>query len=371
MTNIFVKHWRLIVLGLCIIAVFAVLYWLRIFVLPFAVGIILAYLLRPMVKWLETHLPPRRKWPGFRRVMAVLLCMLLVALLLAGFFYLVIDVVIDTVYVLAESLPFFLGAGLQNIIDWVTDTISSLPVAFQNILYSSVTGGQDVGTIISENLLGSLSLPSLTGALNVALGFLVLPFFVFYIMKDTERLKNGLKAAVPDRWMEHARRVMEIIEHILGRYIRAQLMLGLIVGYFSFVGMLLIGIDSGIALALALVAGVTELIPTLGPWIGGAFAGIVTLAMYPDENYIWWVLVLFVGVQLLENNLLVPKVQSAFLRIHPAVMLVLLVFGAYVAGFWGILLIGPVTALLVEIVKYIRECLKKQECAELMPPDAT
>ncbi len=156
---------------------------------------------------------------------------------------------------------------------------------------------------------------------------------------------------MPASVSRHGRNVVNIVENVLGRYIRAQLMLGLIVGYFSFIGLLLLQVR--FPLALALLAGVMEMVPTLGPWIGGGVAVIVTLALTPEKAL--WVALLALGIQLVENNLLVPKVQSAYLRIHPAVMIVLLVFGAYIAGFWGIVLIGPLAATLVEIFKYVRD----------------
>ena len=140
-------------------------------------------------------------------------------------------------------------------------------------------------------------------------------------------------------------------------------MLALIVGYFSFVGLLLL--DVPFPLALALLAAVCELIPTLGPWIAGAVAAIVALAMAPEKTV--WVIVLYLGIQVVENNLMVPKIQSAYLRIHPAVMIVLLVFGAYIAGIWGIILIGPLTATLVEVFKYVRDQYRAQNPAALVP----
>ena len=70
---------------------------------------------------------------------------------------------------------------------------------------------------------------------------------------------------------------------------------------------------------------------------------------------------LFVLVQLLENSLLVPRVQGGYLRIHPAILVVLLVLGAYVAGFWGIILVAPLTATIVEIYKYVRCDIKTEE----------
>jgi predicted PurR-regulated permease PerM len=132
-------------------------------------------------------------------------------------------------------------------------------------------------------------------------------------------------------------------------------MLGLIVGYFAFVGLLILGIPY--APALALLAGIGEMIPTLGPWISGGVSAIVTLAIAPDKTL--WVILIFLVIQLFENTLLVPRIHGAYLNIHPAILLFLLVVGAYVAGFWGLLLAAPLTATIVAIVKYIRDYYEK------------
>ena len=151
-----------------------------------------------------------------------------------------------------------------------------------------------------------------------------------------------------------------IIEKVLGQYIRAQILLGFIVAYFVFIGLLILRIE--FAGVLAVFAGVTELIPTLGPWIGGIAAVIVILAIAPEK--VIWVVLLFLIVQLLENSLLVPRIQGGYLRIHPAILVVLLVLGAYVAGIWGILLIAPLTTTIVEIYKYVRQDVKVLEAQE-------
>jgi predicted PurR-regulated permease PerM len=79
---------------------------------------------------------------------------------------------------------------------------------------------------------------------------------------------------------------------------------------------------------------------------------IVTLAVAPEKAI--WVVLLFVAVQLLENMLLVPRIQGGYLRMNPAIVVVLLVLGAYIAGFWGMLLAVPLTATVFEIYKYLR-----------------
>ncbi len=86
---------------------------------------------------------------------------------------------------------------------------------------------------------------------------------------------------------------------------------------------------------------------------------IVTLAVAPQKAI--WVAVLFFLVQILENNLLVPRIQGSYLHIHPVMIMVLLVLGAYLAGFWGIVLAVPLSATIVEIYKYVRQSAKVDE----------
>jgi len=174
-------------------------------------------------------------------------------------------------------------------------------------------------------------------------------------------LQTGFYSALSPWLADHIRNILAIVGEVLGRYVRAQLLLGFIVGYLCFIGLFVMRIR--FAPTLAIIAGVTELIPLLGPWIGGAFAFVVTLATEPSKAL--WVVLLYVMVQLLENNLLVPRIQGHYLRIHPAITLFLLVLGAYVAGFWGIILIVPLTATTVEIYKYLRRSATKEGTAQL------
>ncbi|TFG45457.1 MAG: AI-2E family transporter [Dehalococcoidia bacterium] len=160
---------------------------------------------------------------------------------------------------------------------------------------------------------------------------------------------------------------MNIISNMLGRYLRAQLLLGSIVGSLSFIGLLLMNIDFGLALLLALTAGIFEMVPTIGPWISGIFAVIIILATYPD--LILWVMALFLMIQLLENNLLVPRVQGQLLHIHPAIALLLLVLGAYMAGIWGILLAVPLAATIVQIFRYTNDIARMEDNRPLLHYD--
>jgi predicted PurR-regulated permease PerM len=249
--------------------------------------------------------------------------------------------------------PSFLTQGFEQIEGWLNNLISSLPENISNQIESFlVNAGESFSRAINDFFQTSIS--GVQNAFSVVLGFAALPIFLFYFLKDHEFINRGFYAAFSPWLGNHIWNIVQIIERVLGRYIRAQLLLGTIVAYITFLGLFALDIwpDTGIILALAVLAGVTEMIPTVGPWIGGIVAVVFTLSVAPEKTI--WVAILYLGVQLVENNLLVPRIQGGYLRVHPAIAILLLVIGAYVAGFWGLLLAVPLTATVVEITKYIR-----------------
>ena len=354
----FTRHWRLIFFILGIIIVFWLLYALRTAIFPFVLGLVLAYLLLPVISWAERRLPRQGKWLQTKRVSLIILTFIIILGLVGFFSYFIVTAVINAFSVIVQNAPEYISAGLLRLQEWAGFLRQQFPPEFQQQIDQFVLdAGVALGNVVREAFIKGVSfIPS---TLSMVFGFVALPIFLFYILKDSEKLNRVFYSAFSPRMAEHAKNIISIIEGVLGRYIRAQLMLGFIVAYFCLIGLLILGIGMEFAPALAAFAGVTELIPILGPWIGGAAAVIVTLAIAPEKAI--WVALLFLAVQLLENTLLVPRIQGAYLRIHPAIIIVLLVLGAYIAGFWGILLIVPVTATIVEIYKYVRQSIKVEE----------
>jgi len=359
MSNILGKHWRLVSVVLGAIIVFWILYLLRTAILPFVLGLVLAYLLMPVVSWTEKKLPRQGRWMGSKRIVIILVIFIILLGFFCFFAYYLATVVIDASMVLLENAPYFITKSAVSIQKWFEGLRLQLPPEVQQDVNKAI---MDAGTAIGDRIQNAIvkGIVSVPATFHIVLGFAALPFFLFYILKDSEKLRKSFYSAFTPWAAEHTRNIVSIIERVLGRYIRAQLMLGLIVAYFAFIGLLILGIQY--APVLAIVAGITELIPTLGPWIGGAIAVIVTLAVAPDKAI--WVALLYAVIQLLENYFLVPRIQSAYLRIHPAVMIFLLILGAYIAGIWGLLLAAPLTATVMEIYKYIRQQYQLEKANE-------
>jgi len=360
--DVFRRHWRLISFILGIIIIFWLLYALRSAILPFVLGLAFAYLLMPVISWVEKRLPRQGKWLQTKRVSLIILTFIIILGVVGFFSYFIVTAVINAFLVLVENAPQYISAGLRTLQDWAEVFRQQFPPEMQQQIDQLIL---DAGTAVGNAIRGVFArgISFIPTTLSLAFGFFSLPIFLFYIMKDAEKLKSGFYSAFSPWVAEHTRNIISIIERVLGRYIRAQLLLGFFVAYLCLVGLLILRID--FAPALAAFAGVTELIPILGPWIGGAAAVIVTLAVAPGKAI--WVALLFLIVQLVENSLLVPRIQGGYLRIHPALLVVLLVLGAYIAGFWGIILAAPLTATIVEIYRYVRQSLKVVEETQEQP----
>ncbi len=354
--NVFSRHRRLISLILGIMAVFGLLYALRSVILPFVLGLVLAYLLLPVISWVERKLPYPAKWQQTKRVSLILLIFIVILGLASFLSFYILTAVTETFGMLVQNAPQYIAGGLHTLQQWTELIRQQFPPEMrQEVDRFLIDAGVGLGNFVRDAFMKGVSFVPAT--FGLMFGFVALPIFLFYILKDSEKLTKGFYSALPPWVAEHTKNIISIIEVVLGRYIRAQLMLGFVVAYFAFVGLLLLRIP--FAPALAVFAGITELIPTLGPWIGGAAAVIVTLAIAPEK--VIWVALLFLVVQLLENSLLVPRIQGRYLRINPAIVIVLLVLGAYIAGFWGLILAVPLAATIVEIYKYLHHSVKVEE----------
>ena len=169
---------------------------------------------------------------------------------------------------------------------------------------------------------------------------------------------------MPPNAQRHAKNVTTIANDVLGAYVRAQLTLGVVVGAVVFVGLFALGIR--FAALLGLIAGVFELIPIIGPLLGAIPGILVALATSPGD--LLWVVLLYTGVQLVENAVLVPRIQGRAVDIHPAIIMLLLVISSEVAGLWGVIVAVPLAAVTRDVFLYFLHEWSEEPAG---PPDET
>jgi len=346
------KHWRLIVFILLLVFVFCLLWALRSVLMPFIVGFILAYILLPIIRWVEKRLPDAGKRPKLKQLKRISIILVIYIIVLAAIglviFY-IITVIGKSLLTMAQDAPQLIPNGLDAITNWLKSfKILSTPSIQHQIDVYSAQAGVALGNAINDFLTRGVGV--LQSSSGMILGFVSMPVFLFFILKDWDKLRNSFQAETPPWALNHTKNIFSIIQNVTLRYIRGQLLLALVVGLCAFI--LLISLRIDFALPLAAFAAVTELVPLIGPWLGGIAGVLVTLAVAPEK--VIWVAIGYVLIQLLENNLLVPRIQGSQMNINPAFIIIISILGAYFAGLLGFVIALPLTMTVIEIFKYLR-----------------
>lgn len=363
-TGAFRKHWQLSIVLTGAGLAFVIIYILRSAILPFLIGLAVVYLMSPVVSWVERRFPQKRIWWArhlqVKRIPSILIVDFAIVGVFGAFAFYAFNTILQAISTLLQDAPEHWLAANAVLKQWTDGIRQIVP---EGVLARIDLFALDAGTTITETIQANMMdrvarIPSTFGSL---LALAVLPVFVFYILKDREKLSNSFYSGMPSWAAVHVKNIILIIENVLGRYMRATLTLGLAVGILTLAGLLVIGVP--LAPLLAVIAGVTEMIPSVGPWLGGAIAAVVTLALSPEKLPL--VIGLVLAVQLIENTFLVPRIQSGFLGIHPAIAIVLLVVGGSVFGLWGLLLAVPLTATLLQIYRYARQVVEENNTPQM------
>lgn len=314
-----------------IVGVFLLLYFayliLDILILLF-IAVILASLIDPLADWFE------KKKLG--RGLAVLAVYVVIAGIFAFILILLVPAVINQVNQFAENFGLYWQKLLNSLSSFkiliervgVWDELqTSLPAAFK----SSLSTAQSL-------------LSSLFGVFQGFFSLVLVLVITFYLVVEEKTFQKALQSLAPSPYQPYLAQLWARVKEKLGAWVRAQLILGLIVGAMSYVGLLILGVEY--ALLLAILAGLFELIPYIGPIFSGVVAVFLTFLQTGGWLKPVLVAVLFVLVQQLENNLLVPKIMKKAVGLNPIVSIVSLLVGVRLLGVVGALLAIPVAAVL-------------------------
>ena len=295
------------------------------------VSIILGAALNPVVD--------RITEAGIPRAVVIALAYLLILGGLGAIVYFIIPPMIEQLRQLAERLPTYFDSftaiidGLRNL--GGQDTLTT-------------TQPQDFNAI--TNFLNNLS----TNIFNTTKGFIggftaMLTVFILtlYLLLDEDGIKKFFVALLPVKQKTQIQNIAHKVGMGLGSWFRGQLLLGLIVGIVVYIGLAILEVPY--ALTLAILAGVLELIPVVGPIISAIPAILIALSTSPSSALM--VAIFYVLVQELENKFLVPKVMQKTVGLHPVTIIIVLLIGAKLMGLLGILLAVPVTTMIYIILK--------------------
>lgn len=317
---------------------------------PFFFGIILAYISLPLVNGLDRLLP---RWMAILLVMAAEL----------GVFVFMVGTLGPA---LAQQLAGFLELlptplRLRGLFDRLVGYLQSLPEPARDLIRASL---EPTVARLRENLLEILralldaaliSLLELANASGFILSFLIVPTWIFAVLLNHQAGLQALDRLLapwlrPDFWA-----VVRLVDRPLRGFLGGQVVMGLSVGTLSYLALLLIervGLaDVQFPLLLAVVAGLLELIPLVGPLLYVLIAGLAGLTVSPQLA--GTLLLVALGTQLLANWLIWPRLERRYASAVPPVLLAVAVVIISQVGLLWLLLAGPLTAIAVDLFRYV------------------
>lgn len=350
MTTPIIKINRFVWLIVAVCAVGVAVYMLRGALFPFIVGGALSYVMHPLVALLEGHMPGRASRPVLVRVLSIFIVFIGMVGVIAGTLIVVLPPLVKQFGEFISTLPNLIFEARTTIESWNSFIVEQVDEEIRIQVQLAV---QEAGSVLvgSAQSFVVKTIGVVSRALTIVIGLASLPLFLYYVLKDREKMVDGLVSVCPPGSRIHARNIITVVNQVFSSYVRAQLFLGLVVGVLVFIGLTILDVD--FAIILAVVAGVFELVPIIGPWLGAIPGVVVVLATSPDK--LFWVLLVYFGVQLLENSLLVPRIQSRALNVHPLLILIVIIVGSEVAGLWGIILGPPLVVAGKEVFQYFAE----------------
>lgn len=293
---------------------------------PLAISLLFYYLLRPIVYFFETHHIPRAVTiVGIYILLAITLILFIayVGPILSTQIAALADISVTTFEQVREKSKSILF-HLFNL---------NLDYEIEQRLFAIA---QQVTTVLSKNLVDFLSFIT-----RVAAILAVIPFIVFYLLKDDNDFAAAFLNRVPEDFGVEIRKTLHNMDVTLSNYITGLVLVSSSVGAMLFVGYLLIGLNY--ALILSLIAIVFMTIPFLGPFLSIAPAIFVGIA--DSSLMVFKVIIVFVIVQQCEANFLSPQIIGQRLNIHPLTIILILLAAGSLYGLAGLILVTPLYAL--------------------------
>lgn len=333
------------------------------------IAIIFAYIIDPIVNYLE------RK--GVKRQFGVIIVYISVILIFGVLIVSVIPKTINEVSNLLTSLPAMVDTLIKDVNNFLTEVFAKfnieLPENFINVYKESnpkVNGNVETPQIVSDildsmkktinelivkmqgSLMGSLSniVSKLYGFLTSAFRLVLIIIFSFYFAVDKEKFILKVKKAIPNKYRDDISYLTSNIDTALQQFIRGRMLLAIFVGVLTMLYLLILRVD--FAIIIGLITCVADIIPYIGPFLGCAPA--VLFAFMDSPMKALWVLILFVIVQWVENNILAPKLIGDSTGLNPLVILISIIIGGGIFGVWGMVISVPLTSIIFILVDFIK-----------------
>ena len=335
-----ITAWSIIGVLLVVAGTLALLYFVRILWPPLVLASAVVYLMGPLVDRMV-------KW-RIHRLLASFISYLLFLGLGVLFGFLIVPIIGDQIAQFADRIP------------QLVDDIGVFLVDAGKRLGLSVGAGSALDTLQVwladffnqeriQQMLGQVGIFARAG-LDVLIVLALGPVLAFYLLIDLPGFKERSRLLVPAAARPEVVHVVSQVGRVVGGFVRGQLLVALIVGVLASLGLALLGVPFW--LLIGLIAGFLNVIPFIGPFAGGFLAAVVSLALRDFGTAVWSV-VMFTAVQQFDNHVISPNILKSRVQLNPLFILLALLLGGSLGGFFGLLVAVPVAAALRVILGHV------------------
>jgi len=295
-----------------------------------AVSVLISMIFNPIVDFLE------RK--GFSRGISVLLVFVSIGSIIFSVFSLLLPKITSQFNNLTgrftqENLQLFIhkiDESVKMVFPFLNkvNIVEKLSSAVQNIMLGWINDF----TNIAYHIVSILAV------------LIIIPFITFFLLKDNKRIISGIINIMPNKYFEVSYSVIRKISIQLGRFVRGWILDAFLVGFLSWIGLLILGIDN--AASIGFIAGIGHLIPYFGPILGGIPAIIISVIQFGNFSMLPNILLMFCCIYLIDNGFIQPNVFSKSTDIHPLMIIFLILIGSQTMGIIGMLLAVPAATVI-------------------------
>jgi len=323
------------------VILFAFLWLAADILLPFVVGVIIAYILNPSLLKLKKH--------GLGHKLSVSILLFISFIIFVGTFLFLVPLFIEQFSNLIEKMP----AVFDNNYNFVLTYLNKLtPSNYSDSEYSEIL----YNLLIKESekiILAIISI--LQNAIRSGIAFvnvlgllIITPIVSWYILSDWEKLIEFVKNLVPKKDIKKFTTIMKQSDSIISSFFRGQLTVSAVLAVYYFISLLLIGTDGAFVIGLSI--GILSFIPYIGSVLGLFIALSITGIQFASLNITMIVITIFIIGQLVESYYLVPKYVGKSVGLHPVIIILSLLAGGSIFGILGILLSVPIVAILFSFI---------------------
>lgn len=308
---------------------------------PLITAGVLYYISRPIVHLLERY--------RVHRILAIFCVFILFIITVYLIVTFIAPIAQEQFTRFVDNLPAMIRE-VESIINYWQSNQEIIPDQFS----TAITDAQNEVFSRAQEITGALTsfvIGMVTSLVQFLFLLILVPFFLFYMLKDGEKLQPFLAKFFKDKRAASLTRLFKRIDHTLSSFIQGQLTVSFCVGVLLFIGYTIIGLHYSLSLALFGMA--TNVIPFAGPYL--AVIPAILAAFFQDPFMIWYVIIIMVVAQQIEGNLISPNVMGKALSIHPLTIITLILAAGSIAGFLGLLFVIPFYAVVKTIIGHFYE----------------